>query len=411
VNEAKADVQVQRARPRQRRHEAKLRKYNRDGFAKENPAPDRSLYYSQHCDSVNSYNYKPFVAKTCETTEHDAIPIEPGGSESLDLFSIHDPFGLRRAVVPLLLKDFDNTIRGMGTAFHVDGWGTFLTAYHVIEAVRMHSKASNTNENEQTFTFSPSDVYPILLLGIGVVYGQVRVPEKALSLVGNIFTTARERNDPLAILSGRKEFENASDVAVMRPSASIPESMTGTLALRFSGWQPKKGDTVLALGYPELKCEPLDEVQLQYLLSDGMSAAYGHIIAIHPNGRGNDPTPVIEVQANWPSGMSGGPVFNDQGEVVGIVLRSFLPNEEAAGNGCAACIQLIPWLRERISTLDPANPGWRLGWAVLKKDTGELSGFYKGKEHALENQSILGADYEVRYASNRIGTDDVCVNL
>jgi hypothetical protein len=48
------------------------------------------------------------VARICEADRRDALPVEPTASEGLDLFSFHDPFGLRRAVVPVLLKNLDN---------------------------------------------------------------------------------------------------------------------------------------------------------------------------------------------------------------------------------------------------------------------------------------------------------------
>lgn len=40
-------------------------------------------------------------------------------------FEVTDPFGLRKAVVPVFRRDPDGRIYGMGTAFHVDGWGRF----------------------------------------------------------------------------------------------------------------------------------------------------------------------------------------------------------------------------------------------------------------------------------------------
>jgi hypothetical protein len=54
-----------------------------------------------------------------------------------------------------------------------------------------------------------------------------------------------------------------------------------------------------------------------------MYGAYGRIVDVHPNGVGTaNPSPVIEVETDWPPGMSGGPVFNQAGDVVGIVSRS-----------------------------------------------------------------------------------------
>src|SRR5438477_555791 len=83
-------------------------------------------------------------------------------------------------------------------------------------------------------------------------------------------------------------------VAVMQVGNSVPENVSGTLAVRFSGVGPRVGDLVVTIGFPDLDCQPIDDEGIRYLLSDGMSAAYGRIIALHPNGVRNQATPVIE---------------------------------------------------------------------------------------------------------------------
>ncbi len=332
------------------------------------------------------------------------LPIVPHKSDSLDLFAFSDPYGLRKAVVPVLLNDVDGITKGMGSAFHIDGWGTFLTADHVIDSVRGRSKRVAVSGGEIHLELEDLDVCPILLLGIGLVYGQPTVPRSALAHVTSIRSPIREREDPLATLSGRTEIEAASDIALMQLARSIPDKMTGTLAVRFSGVGPTVGDTVVALGFPDLHCQPVNDEAMQYLLSDGMSAAYGRIIGIHPKGIRNDSTPVIEVEANWPSGMSGGPVFNARGEVIGVVSRSWLPSEGKPGIGYAACLSMMPWLRGWIPTVDTANPCWRLGWGLMSDD-GELIAFYKEESEARKHQSSLGGGY-VAFGSSRIRSDD-----
>jgi len=348
-------------------------------------------------------SYKPIIATICEgeSPVGRALPIVPSAAEDLDLFPFQDPFGLRRAIVPVLLNDADGVMKGMGTAFHIDGWGTFLTADHVVESVRQRSTRTPPHKDEKRFTYGATDVYPVLLLGIGLVLGgPIEVPPEALALVASVRSPVRERADPLISLTGRTELEAASDVAVMQLAASIPDNMMGTLRVRFSGWRPKLADTVVALGFPNLECQPVDEQAIRYLLSDGMSAAYGQIIAAHPNGLRGNPTPVIEVEANWPSGMSGGPVINEHGEVIGIVSRSL------SGRGSATCLELMPWLRRWIPTLDVSNPGWRVGWAVMKNGTSELVGFFKERDDALRHRDHLGTDYTVVFGSSRIGSTD-----
>ncbi|AXI02437.1 S1 family peptidase [Aquirhabdus parva] len=358
------------------------------------------------------YAYSPIIVSICEFSEirKTRIPISPPSSHGQDLFPVFNETwykGLRHAIVPVLLKDANRLI-GMGTAFHVDGWGTFLTADHVIDAARKHVRPS-TNSEEVNFLYEGSDIYPILLLGIrGVVFGRFKIPDKALASVASIHSHLRKRDDPLADLRGEQEFEAVSDIAIMRLADKIPTDMIGTVPIRLSGWNPKIGETVIAFGFPDLKCEPINEERLQYFLSDGMSASYGRIIALHPEGRGNS-TPIIEVEANWPSGMSGGPVFNKDGEVIGIVSRSVGAIDNEKGNGCAVHFELIPWINVLIPSLDKINPGWRLSWAVQNKITKIPEYFFKEKEDAITHQISLGGSYQVVFGSNRIGSNDFII--
>ena len=341
------------------------------------------------------------MAAICEAHSRGetATVIQPTEHEHFDLFAFQDPFGLRKAIVPVLLNDADGVTRGMGTAFHVDGWGTFLTADHVIDSVRQRSKRVSTSHGDVRYEMTHPDECPILLFGMGVVLGKPSVPADALGHVTAIRSPIQQRSNPLAALAGRTEFEVASDVAVMEVGNSVPENMSGTLAVRFSGVGPRVGDLVVAIGFPDLDCQPIDEEGIRYLLSDGMSAAYGRIIALHPNGVRDQATPVIEVEAKWPSGMSGGPVFNEHGQVIGLVSRSW------SDVGYAACFSMMPWLRAWSDSVDAANPCWRLGWGVISDDN-HLVGFHKNKDDAVRHQSALGFESVIVFGSSRIGSGD-----
>lgn len=343
----------------------------------------------------------PITAAICEADSRGEIPtaIRPSEDADFDLFSFQDPFGLRKAIVPVLLNDVDGVTKGMGTAFHADGWGTFLTADHVIDSVRQRSKQVPTSRWDVRYEMTHRDICPILLFGLGLVFGKPPVPADALGYVTAIRSPIQQRVDPIAALAGRTEFEAASDIAVMEVRNSIPEEMIGTLGVRLSGVGPRVGELVVAIGFPELDCQPINEEGIRYLLTDGMSAAYGRITALHPNGIRNNPTPVIEVEAKWPSGMSGGPVFNESGQVIGLVSRSW------SDVGYAACLSMMPWFRTWLDSVDAANPCWRLGWGVLE-DGSDLLGFYKNRDDAVRYQSALGFDSVIVFGSNRIGSDD-----
>lgn len=67
--------------------------------------------------------------------------------------------------------------------------------------------------------------------------------------------------------------------------------------------------------------------------------------------------PSIVVDTHWPPGMSGGPVFDEDGGVAGIVSRGADDYSEALW------LQYLPYSRPVYGDIDPYNPGWvyRLG--------------------------------------------------
>ena len=347
---------------------------------------------------------KPFYVGTCEAKSNNAncIPFTPSLDNPLAPFLIQDPFGLRKAIVPIFKRDLEGDLLGMGTAFHVDGWGSFLTADHVIDFARENTKFST--DWKDLSPISTGD-HPILFLGMGLVYGSPTIPDEAFSLVEHIIQVMREKDDPLAVLKGQKQSENALDLAVMtaafKPKSEIPHSVP----VRASGWFPSIGDVVLAIGFPELNCEKLSDFEKKALLTEGMYGAYGRIRKIYPRGTTTlNSTPVFEVEGYWPSGMSGGPVFNSSGEVVGLVSRSLEPDGSLPGVSFATYFGLISEFDKLVPTIH--NPMWRRGWAVLKREPWDLVGFFKSEYEASKLLESVGSGYKVEYGSNYYGTSD-----
>jgi len=64
-------------------------------------------------------------------------------------------------------------------------------------------------------------------------------------------------------------------------------------------------DTIFVLGYP-----------LYSTLGADVSASQGHVNAVREDGR----IPLLQIDANVNFGNSGGPVVNDRGEVIGVVV-------------------------------------------------------------------------------------------
>lgn len=319
---------------------------------------------------------------------------------------LQDPFGLRRAVVPVFFGADDASLIGMGTAFHLDHWGQMITADHVIDQMRPMSRTLATGKlADVEVKLSPGDTQAFVLLGHGVVFGRVPITPQMMPHVKSVHSIIRQKDDPLAALRGEIGVEIAADVSLIRIDQPSRDSVA-TLPIRLRGWRPRRGEWVYAVGFPELNCKPLDANGVERLISEGMFGAYGQIVDAFPRGRDrSNPTPVIEVRANWPSGMSGGPVINAAGEVVGLVSRSLLAAEgEEVGTGYFAPLQLIPQLHPLLSTLDFENPHWRRGWILLDQDQRLLEAFPSLAAARAANPNLTEGTV-LRQGAVKLGTD------
>jgi serine protease Do len=354
---------------------------------------------------------KKFYVGTCENNANNMQPIVIESEDPFELiqedpfkpFLIQDPFGLRKAIIPVFKRNIDGVIIGMGTGFHIDGWGTFLTADHVIEFAREYPRSASTWTD---ISQNSSGDRVVLLLGMGLGFSMPSIPKEAFALVEGILSPMQEKDNPLF---NRTEPKNLADIAVLTAAIQsdnpdVPQPHF--IPVRGSRWSPSIGETVLAIGFPELKCQSLDDHDQEILLREGMYGAYGCIRDIHPSGKGGNLTPVFEVDCNWLSGMSGGPVFNSLGEVIGLVSRAMGgdPDTSDPGIGWATCFGLIPYFSNLVPTLDILNPTWRKGWAVLKRESWHLAGFFKTETEARQLANSMDAGYEVIYGSNKFGT-------
>lgn len=339
--------------------------------------------------------FEPFSILTCEASSG---PVRgrrnylPGESGQFSPFEIHDPFGLRNAIVPVFRQHVDGRMYGMGTAFHVDGFGNFLSAYHVVDYVE-----------------KPFAGRPILFLSMhAVVFGTIRIPDDCWVPVEVVTAPMTEKEDPVANLRGAASRQPAIDVALLKPATIGPGARPPqTLPVRVEGSRPMVGDIVLAVGFPQLDLSEVDQEEQAALVTEGMYGAYGRIVAIHPEGVSlSNPTPVLEIESDWPGGMSGGPVFNRAGEVIGIVSRSLRAGSGQHGIGYAVHLGLCPVIEQLVPSLDIFNPGWRRCWGLFPEKDAETASFHPTQAAAQEAATAVTGLSKVRLGSNRIGTTD-----
>ena len=301
------------------------------------------------------------------------FPAEPD-SDGPSLFLIQDP-ALRAQILPLF--SFDPSAPGErplghGTAFRIDPWGTCATAFHVIEDLLTVAGGEAVLRD---------DIRLAALEIEGSGYGRLPLPVDGWRpFSGMLSLTGIETS-----LVGAPRVRNITELAALsigRSASAIGPITFLPLALRH--WRPEAGVQVMAVGFAELDVDQREEGQgramRQYL--------YGSLATIievqPPDGRSGRPWPVFRVEADWPGGMSGGPVFNDAGKVVGIVSTGMV------GGGIGTATYFSAWnlAEETFRSLDPSNPGVLRCWTAFDADERIVS--YAPDRALLEPLMVAG---------------------
>lgn len=349
-----------------------------------------------------------FAPKTFETFKIHSPTCPYGEAASYGVpFPIFDPFGLRRAVVPVFQCNPDGSAVGVGTAFHVDGWGRLLTADHVVDHVRTHHASQIAPDILINVDITRS-THAAVLLGYGLVYGKFRIPKSCWAPLDRLDAFLIDRDvDPMAALRGRSStYEIGPDIAGVNAVLQPDSAPFHTVPVNLRTY-PAIGEIVFAVGYPELSFETVNADEIARYLNEGMFGVYGRVTNLCPAGRGKTrPSPGFEVEADWPAGMSGGPVFNQNGEVIGIVSSSLPSSDAGRGVGFATSLAMVPNLSTLVPTLDFNNPGCRLGFGVYRGAPWHLADVFRSQEEAEHLKAQLPSEYIVRWGSHRIGTDD-----
>ncbi|MEH6521552.1 S1 family peptidase [Sulfitobacter sp.] len=322
------------------------------------------------------------------------FPYNPDQNE-LDergLFLVQDP-ALRARILPLF--DFDplrpeHRPIGHGTTFRIDPWGGCATAFHVVEDML------SINDTGDTIMLLPDRRLVALELN-GITYGHVPVPVDAWRPLAGMNVQCAVDNQPFQ----NPILRNLSELA----SLEIHPSGDGNTPAQYfpldlTHWQPKVGEAVMAFGFAGLDLDKHghgeDRPLQQYIYG-----SIGSITDIEPaNGDRRSPWPMIRVEAEWPGGMSGGPVFNERGLVIGLVSSGI------EGQGVATATYFSGWdIPARIlRTIEPHNAGWFRCYGVFD-NMGQL--ITTGpEEEPLVQFAIKYGHGGVKPISHRFGTDD-----
>lgn len=325
------------------------------------------------------------------------FPVDPGPDQDPSEFLIQDPFGVRESILPLLSIDRESGhLTGLGTAFCADPYWGFLTAQHIFDHIDLKKPPPDLDE------------IPVAMLSVGVVFGTVGLPQDIFAPVAGIHGFVDLRPDGHGHIAAKAAPSIITDclrLTLQIQSEKRAERVT-PLPLRCSGTPPKPGDRILAIGYPEIGLVQDEPPPRHPRYVERMFGAIGEVTALHPQGLGSSrPWPIIELRANWRSGMSGGPLFNEAGEIIGLVSSSIEPDESGFGVGFGVWFGGFP-IHQLMPFLDVSNPGNYRGFGVLRPEPWHLAGIYPDEEQAQVRAANLGSEYEVRFGSNKYGTDD-----
>lgn len=238
------------------------------------------------------------------------FPATPSNSEHEELFLIQDPFGLGRVVLPLWdLRNSGETLIGLGSAFRIDNQGAMLTAYHVLE----DSLAFDTRGSER-----PSPVpgaNPLVLEIGGMALGRAPITDRNWIPIRSFDARIRARRDQFTEARPRNLTEW---IAILAPS-----KIFGPADLQFAPCSNRRAEVrerLLAVGYANMSIGTETDKEEFGMISSYLYGSIRRIVEVIPGDETSTrPWPRYVVDGDWPAGMSGGPVFDESGVVVGFV--------------------------------------------------------------------------------------------
>lgn len=246
---------------------------------------------------------------------------------------LYSPRGWGRCVFPLFATN-NTTAEGLGSGFFVKGLDFGITAEHLVDIEQLDLPLAAPDNLLELDLSMLSYGLTAILPSQGIVFGTCHIPPEHSQRIKRFIFDIVKKDAPILELAGKRKFSRRSDIlfleffeeAAIPPTEWLPE---------ISSRPPQIGDWVCAAGYPDIQTQCTDKTELSILIqNEGMAISFARVTQVEQIGRGqHEISPVVFVDSDWPGGMSGGPVFTEDGRVVGVVSRELVDKESIGNRG------------------------------------------------------------------------------
>lgn len=231
----------------------------------------------------------------------------------MSLFEQFSEFGnaIQQCVLPLVVK-IDDKIQPVGTGFIVNASGLFVTAAHVLEAAAnfavRHRRDDGTYYNHYEF--------------YALYASNKAIPDSDNTLGGLL---------PIDYVWAPQELDIGFGWLRL-PRNVQNNSLLPLNPIRIRVAVPKVGDKITAIGYYKMDGAIREGSVADIEYSQKTAISRGVVREVHPEYRdkGMLSFPCFRTDARFDHGMSGGPVFDESGSVIGVVCSSSDASESSS---------------------------------------------------------------------------------